>query len=83
MKFTTVLAFTGLATALPSWNGWGNQPSQACLTQQRAEDIVSKARIYQLKANLADARAAGESLYGPDFKQYSDSVNSLRGDPVS
>lgn len=84
MKVAAFLALGSLATALPGWSGWQRQANDNCLTQERAEYLVSRERAYLQKADLADARAAGEELFSTDgFIQYSDSINSLRGDPVS
>lgn len=81
MKIATLLAFGSVATALPNLF---SRTKNYCLTQERAEYIVSRERVYLQKANLADAQAAGEELFSTDsFVQYSDSINSLRGDPVS
>lgn len=81
MKIATLLALGSVATALPNLF---SRTKHYCLTQERAEYIVNRERVYLQKADIADARAAGEELFSTDgFVQYSDSINSLRGDPVS
>lgn len=81
MKIAVVLALGSVATALPNIF---SRTKNYCLTQERAEYIVNRERVYLSKADPADARAAGEELFSSDgFVQYGDSINSLRGDPVS
>lgn len=83
MKIAILLAFGSLVTALPNLNLF-TRTKHHCLTQERAQYIVDRERVYLQKADPADARAAGEELFSTDgFVQYSDSINSLRGDPVS
>ena len=85
MKFSTVLAFVGLTVAAPSknWGSW-RKGNDACLSAEDAQYIVELSKTYQLKADLNAARAAGEYLYSAaDYRQYGDSINALRGDPVS
>jgi len=85
MKFSTVLIFATTAAAVPfgQWKDW-NKPSTNCLTDEQAAYINERSRVFQLKANLTDARLAGEELFAADeYKQYSHSVNVLRGQPVS
>lgn len=78
MKLTILFTLATTVTALPK----RSTPS-TCLTHERAHYIVERERVYLQKANLTDARAAGEELFAADFVQYGDSINSLRGDPVS
>lgn len=86
MKFTNILGLASLAAAAPSWQSWkgGNGGNGgACLSAADAAYIVELSSIYQLKANLTAAREAGEYLYSAaDYRQYGDSINALRGDPV-
>lgn len=80
MKFTTLLALATTVIALPSPHP---TTPPTCLTDTRANYIVERERVYLQKANITDARIAGEELFADDFVQYGDSINSLRGDPVS
>lgn len=86
MKFATVLGFASLALAAPSqWKDWKGSNSQknACLSVEDALHIVDLSRTFQLKADYAAAKAAGEYLFAAvDYKEYGDSINALRGDPV-
>jgi len=85
MKFSTVFVFAATAAAVPwgDWKQW-KKPSTNCLTDEQAAYIQERSRIFQLKANLTEARAAGEELFAADeYKQYGHSINSLRGDAVS
>lgn len=87
MKFSSVLSFASLALAAPqAWKSWqaSDSKSDACLSVEDAKYIVELSKTYQLKADLDAARAAGEYLYSAaDYRQYGDSINALRGDPVS
>lgn len=80
MKFATIFALATAVVALPSPQ---LPPPSTCLTNERAHYIVERERVYLQKANITDARLAGEELFAADFVQYGDSINSLRGDPVS
>lgn len=80
MKLTTILACVTAVVALPSPQ---LPPPSLCLTDKRAQYIVEREKVYLQKANITDARLAGEELFAADFVQYGDSINSLRGDPVS
>lgn len=83
LSIPILITLATAATALPNLST-RTKTKHHCLTQERAEYIVSRERVYLLKADPADARAAGEELFSTDsFVQYSDSINSLRGDPVS
>jgi len=85
MKFSTALIFATSAAAIPfgNWKQW-KQPNTQCLTDEQAAYIQERSRVFQLKANLTDARLAGEELFAADeYKQYGHSINSLRGDAVS
>jgi len=85
MKFSTVFVFATTAAAVPwgNWKQW-KKPSTTCLTDEMAAYIQERSRVFQLKADLAEARAAGEELFAADeYKQYGHSINSLRGDAVS
>lgn len=80
MKFATIFA---LATAVVAFPSPQLPPPSLCLTDARAQYIVEREKVYLQKANITDARVAGEELFAADFVQYGDSINSLRGDPVS
>lgn len=87
MKVASVLSFASLALAAPSaWQSWKGSSSNknACLSAEDAKNIVELSAVFQLKADLAAAKAAGEYLYSAlDYREYGDSINALRGDPVS
>ncbi|KAK5085158.1 hypothetical protein LTS08_003385 [Lithohypha guttulata] len=84
MKLSTVFLFATSAVAIPwgNWQKW-NKPSTTCLTYEQALYIQERSRVFQLKANLTDARLAGEELFAAqEYKQYGHSINSLRGDAL-
>lgn len=85
MKFliTSLLAAAALTSASPVTRQTIEGFPPNCLSYARAQYIIEREIAYLRKADLADARAAGEELFAADFVQYGDSINSLRGDPVS
>lgn len=83
MKFTTVLAFATAAVAAPSW-GPIMEGNNNCLNEAQANKIVELNALFQIHADVPAARAAAESLFSPtNYTEYGDSINSLRGAPVS
>lgn len=86
MKLSSVLAFATAAVALPAggWQGWKKPAAnELCLTDEQTAYISELSRIFQLKANLTEARIAGETLFAAEeYKQYGHSINSLRNQAV-
>lgn len=80
MKFSAVVAPLAFATtAIAGWGGW----DPTCLKDADVQSIISREIIYLEHKNMTAARAAAQSLFTPDFNEYGDSINSLRGAPVS
>lgn len=79
--FLTAAALTSAAPHLHIARTASSFPPN-CLSPERANYIVQRERVYLLKADLNEARAAGEELFADDFVQYGDSINSLREQPV-
>lgn len=80
MKFSAIVAPLAFATsAVATWGGW----NPTCLNDADVQSIISREIVYLEHKNLTAAKAAAASLFTPDFNEYGDSINSLRGAPVS
>lgn len=86
MKFLTSLAsFTALVwsvAAAPNpdgWQGWND----GCYSRSYIEGLVAQEIVYLQHLDLAAANAAALAIFDPSIAEFGDSINSLRGDPVS
>lgn len=90
MKFATTLAslaLAGAALAAPApsdWNDW-NARDKKCVSREYVEEVVAKEIIFlqHLVGTEEASRAAAFEIFDPAIVEYGDSINSLRGDPVS
>lgn len=83
MKFLSALSslafLTCLVQASPTWEGWNN----GCLSAAEAQSIVDRSIIFLQHLDIPLANKTAQSLFAPDIVEFGDSINSLRGDPVS
>lgn len=77
MKFSIVAALA--TTAVAQWQPW----DPTCLNQTDVDNLIAKEIIYLQHPDVAAARAIAYSIFTPDIVEYGDSINSLRGQPVS
>jgi hypothetical protein len=89
MKLFSILAPLALAStvaAAPGWGDWhGGKPScptDNCLTQADADDIVSKFMSVLDHPDVSAANATAQALIADGFFEKSDSINMLAGHPV-
>lgn len=83
MRFSTIAASflaVASASALPKvWNNWnGNK----CLSQDQANSIVGQFITGLQHPDVPAANATLQALLADDFKEVSDSILSLEGQPV-
>lgn len=88
MQFLATL--TGLALAVASVASvptpasamqareWNN-----CFSRDYILGLIEQERIFEMHTDVAAAVAAGNAIFDPAFVEYGDSINSLRGAPVS
>jgi len=81
------LVFAGTVLAAPApgnWKDW-NAPDVKCVSREYVEGILAKAIIFlqHLPGTEAASSAAAFEIFDPAIVEYGDSINSLRGDPVS
>ena len=55
----------------------------SCLSDEDAQGIVDKSIIFLQHRDLDEARRVAYDLFHPNITQYGDSINFLRGAPVS
>lgn len=84
MRFFTIAASflaVASASALPErrWNKWNNNK---CLSQHQANGIVSQFIVGLQHPDVPAANATLQALLADDFKETSDSILSLEGQPV-
>lgn len=85
MKFLASLASLALAataSAAPSPGGWGNW-GKNCASRDYIQSLVDQEIVYLQHLNQTAALAAGQAIFASDIQEYGDSINSLRGAPVS
>lgn len=90
MKYITiftylVLATTTLAAPTPgNWKDW-KAPDNKCVSREYVEEVLAKEIIFlqHLPGTQDASRAAAFEIFDPAIVEYGDSINSLRGDPVS
>ena len=71
---TTLLAALAWAPATSAWS---------CLSDNDAYAIIDRQKIFIAHQNVTLARLEVETLFAANITEYSDSVNALRGRPVS
>jgi len=90
MKLATTLASLALAgtvLAAPApgnWKDW-NAPDGECVSREYVEEVLAKEIIFlqHLPGTEEASSAAAFEIFDPAIVEYGDSINSLRGDPVS
>ena len=76
MKFFNTLAALALSSASFA-SAW------SCLSDDDAQEIVNKSIIFLQHRDLDEAREIAYDLFAENITQYGDSINFLRGAPVS
>lgn len=79
MKFLSILlplaAITSSVLASGEW--------QSCLSSAQAQSIVDRSIIFLSHEDVPLANQTARGLFDPNIQEFGDSINSLRGDPVS
>jgi len=90
MKSTAALTFLiviGAALAAPTLGNWKDRRTsdKKCVSREYVEDVVAKSIIFlqHLEGTEEASQAAAYEIFDPAIVEYGDSINSLRGDPVS
>ena len=78
MKFASFATLATLATSVSAgkWKDW-------CLTDAALQRIIDNSIIFLQHFDVAAANATAYATFAPDITETGDSINSLRGDPVS
>ncbi|USW58040.1 hypothetical protein Slin15195_G113590 [Septoria linicola] len=83
---TSFLLTLALAMPAPSPNDQDDKPKKGkCVKPPEAKKFIERYTGFLSRegSDLGDARATGDALIADDIEQYSFSVNSVRGKPVS
>lgn len=81
---TFALAACGVAASpTPSWGNWGNSGNPACVSRSYIEGLIAQEIVFLEHKNVTAAVAAGNAIFDANIAEYGDSINSLRGAPVS
>lgn len=59
-------------------SSWNN-----CFSRDYIEGLIAQEIVFEMHTNVTAAIAAGNAIFDPAFVEYGDSINSLRGAPVS
>jgi hypothetical protein len=78
MKFLSLLT----PIALSAWTVQAHY-QRSCLTDAVAKSIADRSAIFLQHTDVALANATAQELFAENIIEYGDSINSLRGDPVS
>lgn len=77
MKFFSLAAVAALASTATAWKH-GN-----CLTDAGLQRIIDNSIIFLQHFDVAAANATAYATFASTIMETGDSINSLRGDPVS
>jgi hypothetical protein len=82
MRFASIAAVTGLVASVVAvpYKDW--QPA-GCLTDARFQQLIDGFIIFLEHTNVPLANATAQAIFAPNIMEVGDSINSLRGDPVS
>lgn len=86
MKLITSLASLAAVlcsvAAVPNPGGWKGYKN-GCFDRSYIEGLVAQEIVFLQHLDVAAAVAAGNAIFDPNIQEFGDSINSLRGDPVS
>lgn len=61
----------------------GDWQDSSCLTDADAQYLISQSIVFLEHKDVPAAKAAAYTIFTEDIQEFGDSINSLRGDPVS
>jgi hypothetical protein len=82
MKFSSIAALTGLIASVVAAPHQDWQPA-GCLTDARFQQLIDGFIIFLEHTNVPLANSTAQAIFAPTIMEVGDSINSLRGDPVS
>jgi hypothetical protein len=82
MKFASIVGLTGLVASVAAVPSKAWQPA-GCLTDARFQQLIDGFIVFLEHENVPLANSTAQAIFAPTIMEVGDSINSLRGDPVS